>query len=29
MVDQLSDATRRTLGDVRSIVRAAELPPAS
>jgi adenine phosphoribosyltransferase len=29
MVDQLSDATRRTLGDVRSIVRATELPPAS
>jgi hypothetical protein len=29
MVDQLSDATRRILGDVRSIVRAAELPPAS
>jgi adenine phosphoribosyltransferase len=29
MVDQLSDATRRSLGDVRSIVRATELPPAS
>jgi adenine phosphoribosyltransferase len=29
MVDQLSDATRRVLGDVRSIVRAAELPPGS
>lgn len=27
MVDQLTDATRRLLGDVRSIVRAAELPP--
>jgi adenine/guanine phosphoribosyltransferase-like PRPP-binding protein len=29
MVDQLSDATRNLLGDVRSIVRAAELPPSS
>jgi adenine/guanine phosphoribosyltransferase-like PRPP-binding protein len=29
MVDQLSDATRSLLGDVRSIVRAAELPPSS
>jgi adenine phosphoribosyltransferase len=27
MVDQLSDAQRRLLSDVRSIVRAAELPP--
>jgi adenine/guanine phosphoribosyltransferase-like PRPP-binding protein len=26
MVDQLSDATRTLLGEVRSIVRAAELP---
>jgi hypothetical protein len=27
MVDQLTDAQRRLLGDVRSIVKAAELPP--
>jgi adenine phosphoribosyltransferase len=29
MVDQLSDAQRRLLGEVHSIVRAAELPPSS
>jgi adenine/guanine phosphoribosyltransferase-like PRPP-binding protein len=29
MVDQLSDAKRSLLGDVRSLVRAAELPRSS
>ncbi|HEY4872020.1 MAG TPA: phosphoribosyltransferase family protein [Candidatus Dormibacteraeota bacterium] len=29
MVDQLSDSQRRLVGEVRSIVRASELPPSS